>query len=80
MGKILFIGFLILSVYIVLGMAVYMLYSLITDKMKDYCVMNDDEKRIVYTIVIFYPICIVYWFFRELVKTVFWWVKKLKKK
>jgi hypothetical protein len=80
MGKFLLIGFLILSVYIVLGMAVYILYSLITDKMKDYCYMNDDEKRIVYTIVIFYPICIVYWFFRELVKTVFWWVKKLKKK
>lgn len=80
MGKILFFGFLILSVYIVLGMAVYILYSLITDKTKDYCDMNDDEKRIVHTIVIFYPICIVYWFFRELIKTVIWWCKKLKKK
>lgn len=80
MGNFLFIGFLILSLYIVLGMAVYILYSLITDKTKDYCVMNDDEKRIVHTIVIFYPICIVYWFLRELVKTVIWWIKKLKKK
>lgn len=80
MGKILFIGFLILLVYIVVGMAVYILYSLITDKMKEYCDMNDDEKRIVHTIVIFYPICIVYWFFRELIKTVIWWIKKLKKR
>ena len=43
------------------------------------CDMTEDQKRIMFLIVLAWPLMIVFWLIRETVKTVKWGIDKLKK-
>ena len=43
------------------------------------CDMTEDQKRIMFLIVLAWPLMIVFWLIREIVKTVIWVISKLKK-
>lgn len=43
------------------------------------CYMTEDQKRIMFLIVLVWPLMIVFWLIRETVKTVKWEISKLKK-
>ena len=43
------------------------------------CDMAEDQKRIMFLIVLAWPLMIVFWLIRETVKTVKWEISKLKK-
>ena len=43
------------------------------------CDMTEDQKRIMFLIVLAWPLMIVFWAVREIVKTVKWGIDKLKK-
>ena len=43
------------------------------------CDMTEDQKRIMFIIVLAWPLMIVFWIIRETAKTVKWVIDKLKK-
>lgn len=43
------------------------------------CDMTEDQKRIMFLIVLAWPLMIVFWLIRETVKTIKWVIGKLKK-
>ena len=43
------------------------------------CDMTEDQKRIMFIIVLAWPLTIVFWLVRETVKTIKWVIDKLKK-
>ena len=69
--------FLILA-YFLLGFLLSCLYNLF-NLVPPPCDMTEDQKRIMFLIVLAWPLTIVFWLVRETVKTVKWGISKLKK-
>ena len=43
------------------------------------CDMTEDQKRIMFLVILAWPLMIAFWLIRETVKTVIWGISKLKK-
>ena len=69
--------FLILA-YFLLGFLLSCLYNLF-NLVPPPCDMTEDQKRIMFLIVLAWPLTIVFWLVRETVKTIIWGISKLKK-
>lgn len=66
-------------IYFLTGFLLSCLYNLFNLTLLP-CDMTEDQKRIMFLIVLAWPLMIAFWLIRETVKTVIWGISKLKKK